>query len=455
MDLSSDTDASYLDATPPHRFSDSELDNQIEAMSITLDTQLNPFGNKGFLMKSDPDDDDEEEETTEESFIMDEEEVSSSASNSAATLCGAEEEHGVADFDQDQDHLSLSSSVEMSIQGMSNTAPTDNDVDENTPQAIRDENGEDSKTAQRARLQVRLEKINAGGSGGDTDDENADTSRTMLATIIQQSDENEHCTSELEKSQCKSVNKQILSPTEKFIGDILRREVTKKSQPISRRIVQHPTKHFKRQISLPASMFMSYLLEQNNKSHFYKQPSVDVKMNNQNEQLHMNQHNCDIIVKNKLNRSNSCNKNSTKVCNNLKRSSLSKMDSFQSFRSTKVIHGSTEDYDDDEINMTSSFNEASDECAEEMSNGCGLNGDHDGRNTDDSDLLDHTNDKSHWAWDKSDSFTESDDPPDTENDDEQQAFTTEVEKKSLILRHVRRLIRQDTTGNFAPPDFSI
>ncbi len=435
MDLSSDTDASYLDATPPHRFSDSELDNQIEAMSITLDTQLNPFGNKGYLMKTDPDDDDEEEETTEESFIMDEEEMSSSASNSAATLCGGGEDNGVVDLDQD--HLSLSSSVEMSIQGESKIALINADVDEDIPQSIRDETGDESKTAQRAVLQVRLEKINAGGSGDD--DENADNSRTVLANIIQQS-KNEHCTtSELANSQCRSINKHNVSPTERFIDDILKKEVAKKSQPISRRIVQHPTKHFKRQISLPASIF-------------YKQPSTDVKMNNQNEQLHLNQHSCDIFVKNKLNRSNSCNKNSTKPCNNAKRSSLSKIDSF---RSTKVIHGSTEDYEYDEINMSSSFNETNDDCAEETSNGCALNDCDDGSNHDDSDLLEQPNDKSQWSWGKSDSFTESDDPQDTENDDEQQAFTSEVEKKSLILRHVRRLIRQDTTGNFAPPDFSI
>lgn len=450
MDLSSDTDASYLDATPPHRFSDSELDNQIEAMSITLDTQLNPFGNKAYLMKSDPDDDDEEEETTEESFIMDEEEMSSSASNSAATLCGSGEEHGVVDLDQD--HLSLSSSVEMSIQGESKIALNNADVDWDIPHSIRDDTGDDARTAQRAVLQVRLEKINAGGSGDD--DENAGNNRMMRANIIQQS-EKEHCTtSELEKSQCSSVNKPNTLQKERFIGDILQREVmAKKSQPISRRIVQHPTKHFKRQISLPASIFMSYLLEQNNKSNYYKQQSTDVKMNNQNEQLHLNQHNCDIIVNNKLNRSNSCNKNGTKPCSNAKRSSLSKIDSF---RSTKVIHGSTEDYEYDDINMSSSFNETNDECAEEISNGCALNDcDQNGRDHDESDILDSENGKSHWAWGKSDSFTESDDPPDTENDDEQQAFTSEVEKKSLILRHVRRLIRQDTTGNFAPPDFCI
>jgi len=38
---------------------------------------------------------------------------------------------------------------------------------------------------------------------------------------------------------------------------------------------------------------------------------------------------------------------------------------------------------------------------------------------------------------------------------ENQAFTSDIEKRSLIVRHMRRLIRQDTSGNFAPPDFSL
>ncbi|CAG7837325.1 unnamed protein product [Allacma fusca] len=40
-------------------------------------------------------------------------------------------------------------------------------------------------------------------------------------------------------------------------------------------------------------------------------------------------------------------------------------------------------------------------------------------------------------------------------DGENQPFTSEVEKRSLMIRHMRRLIRQDTTGNFAPPDYHI
>lgn len=35
------------------------------------------------------------------------------------------------------------------------------------------------------------------------------------------------------------------------------------------------------------------------------------------------------------------------------------------------------------------------------------------------------------------------------------AFTSELEKRSLLLRHVRKLVRQETTGNFAPPDYCI
>jgi hypothetical protein len=40
LELSSDNDMSYLEATPPHRFSDSEFEGQIEIMSITLDNVL-------------------------------------------------------------------------------------------------------------------------------------------------------------------------------------------------------------------------------------------------------------------------------------------------------------------------------------------------------------------------------------------------------------------------------
>lgn len=41
------------------------------------------------------------------------------------------------------------------------------------------------------------------------------------------------------------------------------------------------------------------------------------------------------------------------------------------------------------------------------------------------------------------------------DDQDEQAFTSEIERKSLVLRYMRKLIRQDTSGNFAPPDYCI
>lgn len=44
---------------------------------------------------------------------------------------------------------------------------------------------------------------------------------------------------------------------------------------------------------------------------------------------------------------------------------------------------------------------------------------------------------------------------DREDEQAQQAFTSDIERKSLVLRYMRKLVRQDTSGNFAPPDYCI
>jgi len=42
----------------------------------------------------------------------------------------------------------------------------------------------------------------------------------------------------------------------------------------------------------------------------------------------------------------------------------------------------------------------------------------------------------------------------SEFEEQESAFTSEIEKKALLVRSMRRLVRQDTTiGNFAPPDY--
>lgn len=459
LDLSSDTDASYLDATPPHRFSDSELDNQIEAMSITLDTQLNPFPTKSFLLKSniDAEDDDDDEETTEESFIMDEEEASSSASNSATTLCGTGDGAMITDLEQD-DHLSVSSErlTEADLQsglGSSDSfAPqsigdTDNVNEDQSLIMVLPNEGDKELNSHAVKRQVPED-------GGVENDEN--NTRVHRTKAYCQPEELHAQISREEKMETMyevENDRKQATVTNGNSGAMVQKELVAKSHSVSRKILQHPSKHFKRQISLPASIFMSYIMEQNNKANYGKQSCCDAKMNLQNEEHHsQKQHNCDIIVKNKLNRSNSCSKKSTNPCSSIMRSSLSKIDSY---RSTKVIHGSTEDYEYDDINISDTCNQTKNEFPREMEiTDANLTTENVDRGSSHM-LLDCARERTDWLWEsKSDSFTD-DTSNDLENDDEQQAFTSEVEKRSLILRHVRRLIRQDTTGNFAPPDFSI
>lgn len=453
MDLSSDTDASYLDATPPHRFSDSELDNQIEAMSITLDTQLNPYPNSGFLLKNNMggDDDDDEEETTEESFIMDEEEVSSSASNSAATICGTSDTAGVTDLELD-DHISVSSS-EM-VFSCSTTA--------NDSRILpRNENNTESCEAAKNREKTRFnecdqdfsEKENKGSEASVNDMKDSICDVTMKPQ--EAFNMGEARKESLDGLDCEELKDSVTTepgmfvnvddPSKKSGGVILQMETPKSSQqhPISRKILQHPSKHFRRQISLPASIFMSYLLEQNNKGNYAK-PSTATEMNHQNEERNIQQHhNCDVVVKNKLNRSNSCSKKTIKPC------SRSKIQPY--YQSAKVIHGSPQDYGYDDIHFSkadkafklSDYASSGSSCADDSKD-------------DNSLLSDCGREQSSWAWEsKSDTCNEQSDTHNDAEMDEQQAFTSDVEKRSLILRHVRRLIRQDTSGNFAPPDFSI
>ncbi|CAL8119023.1 unnamed protein product [Orchesella dallaii] len=492
LDLSSDTDASFLDATPPHRFSDSELENQIEAMSITLDTQLNPHPNRHPFQLDSENLTTPEDEITEESFIMDEEEVSSSASTSAATICGVGGGSGDLEEHDDHDHLSITSSDLTDI-----TCPQSISTDDAEPaQSITPTLNDDTSAESPSNSEEEEDKQSNDNSSEITNGCGEVEVSTSTATAHELQDENlenekenmgtesSSSTPSIEKASfCQSQNQtdeQMVTsesgnspplfassaspPQEQRDG----KPANKTAQVISTsKMLKHPTKHFKRQISLPASIFMSYLIEQNNKANYCIQQQSDNLNHHHSPNIG---NNCEVIVKNKLNRSNSCtNKKYNKPNNHHNhhqgimqgmRAPLAKIDSY---RSTKVIHGSTEDYDDDDINNSNGF-----ETNEDFSRVGGKDpvaGFPEGMRRsidDDSPLLDCNDElrgsNSSWTWEsKSDSFPETDDQQDIDIDDndEQQAFTSEVEKKSLILRHVRRLIRQDTTGNFAPPDFSI
>lgn len=304
FELSSDTDNSFLEAAPPHRFSDSELENQIEIMSITLDNVLNLGPKRSSFSKDD-------------NFTFD--------------LLRLEHQHSlVADIDED-DHGSWN--------------------------RFQDDHG-----------MIRLSR---GGTGNGGDPGNLNL-----------------------------TNEPVPNPG--------RRQLP-------------PPRPFTRHISLPASIFMTYLLAEQN-------------------------------FKNKE-----------------KRSSLNNNERDRYSKSAKDFHRQNERFGTrklTKIDGSYSSNEESLE-GEEISGArnedeLGINGDidnssmasEDSRQGDDPSHIFSRN-SSTKDYDHRRGVITMNSEDDDKDDEEEKAFTSEIERKSLVLRYMRKLVRQDTSQNFASPDYCI
>ncbi|OXA46328.1 uncharacterized protein LOC110856327 [Folsomia candida] len=280
LELSSD-DTSFLEATPPHRFSDSELESQIEIMSITLDNVLNLYPKRSSFSKDD-------------NFTFD--------------LLRLENQM-ISDIDQDD-----------------------------TRRRFEDENA--------ARIR----------------------------------------------------NFSITTTTTSAAGG---------------RRLPPPPRPFRRNISLPASIFMSYLMAEQN----FKNKEKRTSLQQQPKEFFTNER----FSSRKL----------TKIDG-----SYSSNESTEAEESTSPINDTGNNEEIDSSSM-----------AEESESGDSRRG-----GGADTPLSAQNADLGAMIMSGAESGEEE---LDREDEQAQQAFTSDIERKSLVLRYMRKLVRQDTSGNFAPPDYCI
>jgi len=340
----SDTDTSFLEATPPHRFSDSELESQIEIMSITLDTVLN--------LGSTP--------------------VSDWANRSMS-------KDDIFTVDLRVEHLDEDSQLDETQNELKELEQNDE------PLLIQDDNSSTTHLEENMKGKVATEEMDG-------------------------------------KNDCGSPEKKI------------------KTDSIPRK--RPPLRPFRRQISLPASIFMSYLLA--------AEKNLATKADNNN-----GQRKTDFSGMQNHNSLKKINQNNSQVVYGSRRI-LSKING-----SCSSSNESTEEHDHNEeegsegnvgeMEMRSLMTSVDDSSLSSSTTTTPiyLNGDELSLGQDDTRNKDVSSISSNRM-----SFSDAQDD-NTGHVDSSAAFTSEIERRSLLLRYMRRLIRQDTSVNFAPNDYCI